>query len=169
MKINPNSPTHLSILFFGGKIKVTNNVSYIDEKGQTILIKSGINKGKIKTKKEESEIYIEGLGLKPHKDWVTKREGIYSTNEAVLRIIAKKSDTDAGKIAALMLEIRGLEKELSTYYIGTVKFIHDHDGCIHPQFSHCGYEREPGDIGGGTNTGRLSCTKPNMQQIPRGE
>lgn len=60
----------------------------------------------------------------------------------------------AKKIASLMLEIRQLSKELSTYYTSVEELIYP-DGCVHPQFNHTA-----------TATGRLSCKGPNVQNSP---
>lgn len=132
IEFNPNSPKQLSALFFGGNLKEKKDI-----------------------------IYIKGLGLKPLDKWKTKT-GSFQTNEEVLKLIAKKEDTTAGKIASLLLKSRKLNKEINTYYEGVKQFINE-KGFVHPQFSHCGY----GDGQGGTETGRLSCYKPNVQQIPK--
>lgn len=54
-----------------------------------------------------------------------------------------------------ILEMRGLQREVSTWYSGANKFIDD-NGRIHP-----------GLLQHGTVSGRLSCKKPNMQNLPR--
>lgn len=75
---------------------------------------------------------------------------------------------DAKSIASKMLEVRGYEKLTGTYYEGVKKLVYPWDNCVHPTFSHCGYgDHNQNDARGGTETGRLSCTKPNMQNIPR--
>lgn len=161
------TPYQISKLFFGGNIKGIEKVEIINELGCPIIIKSGPNKGKIKTKNEEKIYLFDGFGLVPREDWKTKRPGIYSTDDSVLKLINKKIKTDAGKIANIMLEIRGLQKEFGTYYEGFKELIYP-DNCIRGQLSHCGYSRGTG-TGGGTETGRLSSIAPNLQNIPRGD
>lgn len=78
------------------------------------------------------------------------------------------SKIDARIIASKMLEVRGLEKQIKTYYEGVSKYVYDWDSCVHPSFSHCGYgDHNTEQAGGGTQTGRLSCTRPNLQNVPR--
>lgn len=54
-----------------------------------------------------------------------------------------------------VLEYRGLVKAKGTWYDGFTKFI-DNDSRIHPGFNQTG-----------TRTSRLSCSEPNVQQLPR--
>lgn len=91
-EFNSSSNKHLSILFFGGFVKIKVDVPVLDKNGNIILTKTGNKKGDIKTKKVDSEIYIKGLGLKPLSRWKTKKEGEYQTNEKVLRIIANEKE-----------------------------------------------------------------------------
>lgn len=154
-EFNPSSPQQISLLLFGGTVKEFVNEPILNELGAPVTIKTGQNRGQIKTKRVEKLVSIQGLGLKPHKDWKTKREGVFQTNEKVLKTIAGRDKTEAGKIAKLMLEIREKEKLMGTYYEGVEKFIHT-DSCVHPCFQHVS-----------SDTGRTSCNKPNMQQIPR--
>jgi len=81
-------------LFFGGNIKVAVNVPILNELGVATLIKTGPNRGQVKTKKELINHFIPGLGLKPLPAWKMKKEGIYKTDESVLKIIAERADTD---------------------------------------------------------------------------
>lgn len=164
--INLTSPAQIALLFFGGTIKKTINVPVLNELGCPIKFKTGNRRGEIKTKKEIKEVPYKGLGLIPHKSWLTPA-GKVSVNEKVLKVIAKRPDTQAGKIAGLLLKIRTRQKELGTYYEGFQKYIHP-NGLIHGQISHCGYD-EYDKKGGGTATGRTSSIKPNLQNIPRGE
>lgn len=54
-----------------------------------------------------------------------------------------------------LLEYRSLQKALSSYGMGILKFINSVTGRIHANFFQIG-----------TPTGRLSCQEPNLQQIP---
>lgn len=59
------------------------------------------------------------------------------------------------KICDLVLEYRSYAKAKSTYYDAWVEALGE-DGRLHPSYNQHG-----------TRTGRLSCSGPNMQQIPR--
>jgi DNA polymerase I-like protein with 3'-5' exonuclease and polymerase domains len=155
---NPHSTRHLALLLFGGEV---------NDREQVVIgkYKTGSRKGQDKLQWVEKTIQIKGLGLKPHKSWVTDKGNI-SLNEKVLEAIAAKKGHIAGQIASKILELRKLQKEIGTYYEGIEELVHDWDNCIHGQFSHCGYDVD-GDTRGGTTTGRLSSFKPNLQNLPR--
>lgn len=80
-----------------------------------------------------------------------KRSEKETTDEAML-----KSHADRAPVAKALLEYRELEKLLSTCIPALVDNC-DVDGRIHPSFNI-----------GGTRTGRLSSSGPNMQQVPKG-
>jgi DNA polymerase-1 len=65
-----------------------------------------------------------------------------------------KHKQDLKQILELILEIRGLEKLLSTYYEGIEDLIYP-DGCVRTQYQHVD-----------TGTGRLSSKRPNIQNVP---
>ncbi len=160
--INFSSTKDLSFLFFGGIIEEECQVAVLNELGVQEVYKTGQKRGQLKTKKGKIQKHFQGLGLKPKADWETKKKGQYSTDESVLKVIAMKPKTDAGKIALYMLELRGLEKELGTYYKGNKRgkatgFEHliYPDGCIRGSLNHCS-----------TDTGRTASNRPNLQNIP---
>lgn len=107
------------------------------------------------TKKEEvnwnsnqqvAEIVFGEWGLSPVKITDT---GQPSTAEDILKRLAKESEG-----VDLLLEYRGHHKQWSSFIKGWKKRMMD--GRLHPSFKlH------------GTVTGRLSCTNPNLQQVPR--
>lgn len=74
----------------------------------------------------------------------------------------KKTHQD--KTAAAILELRGLEKIIGTYYestdggTGMVSLVHSTDSCIHHELIH-----------NKTSTGRLASANPNCQNIPKEE
>ncbi len=144
---NPQSPITLSALFFGAALPFEETVS------------DGFYKnGKPKSKKVKKLKIIRGLGLKPLPSWKTKRAGTYSVDEETLVYIRDNGPTSlAGEIASLMLQIRGLKKLISTYYESVSELIYP-DGYVHAQFNHTA-----------TNTGRLSCKAPNIQNSPAGD
>ncbi len=168
IEFNSSSGNHISALFFGGLFIEKELVPDLDELGNHKKFKTGQKKGELRYKYIEKEVKINGLGLKPSGHLKTKKEGVYQTNENVLNLIAKKEITDAGKVAALMLKIRYLSKQIGTYYDSTEKFVHDFDGCIHHELCHFGYDKgEDREGGGGVQTGRLSGQKPNMLNQPK--
>lgn len=152
---NLQSTYHLSALFFGGtfKIKVIEPMS--DNLGNPLLIKTGVNKGQVKYTSKVQSIHIAGMKLKPLYEWKTKHEGVFSTKEEVLKVLAKRKDTEAGQVASLLLLHRELTKQLATYYVGVINLIYP-DNLLHPSFNHVE-----------TDTGRLSCKNPNVQNQPK--
>lgn len=83
-EFNINSPRHLSLLFFGGHLKIKVKEELIGNDGQPIKFK---NKDEIKTKLIDKDTFVKGLGLEPLKEWKTKKENIYSVNEKTLLYI----------------------------------------------------------------------------------
>lgn len=154
-QINLSSPSQLSVLLFGGEIISVEDQPILNELGVPEVYKSGTRRGEIKTKKGKVTKTIKGFNLNPLEEWGTSKEGIYQTNEKVLDRIARRSDTEVGKLAAYMLETRELEKLLGTYYTAMEPLIYE-DGCIRGSINHVS-----------TDTGRTSSTKPNLQNIPR--
>lgn len=97
-----------------------------------------------------------GLRLKPYKytkDKKTKQETkTPSTDEDSLIHLGKK---DKSGFMKKLLDYRGLVKLDSTYISGLHPLLDHHDRV------HAGFKIH------GTVTGRLSCTEPNLQNIPR--
>lgn len=86
-EFNPESPTQLSILLYGGIIKITVKEPMLNSDGSIMIIKSGPNKNQIKMKNQIKEIKFAGLGITPLEDTETKKEGIYKTDEGTLKLI----------------------------------------------------------------------------------
>lgn len=164
LTFNSDSPAQVAKLFFGGTLKSKVSQVLLDELGNPIKYKTGKNKGQDKTKNVNIDLVIVGMGEKPHKDWLTPG-GSISTNDKVLSALARK-DNEAGQLAKSILEIRYINKQINTYYTGFKSLLYPFDGCLRGQLSHCGYETKE-EVRGGTNTGRLSSAKPNLQNIPR--
>jgi DNA polymerase I-like protein with 3'-5' exonuclease and polymerase domains len=141
-----------SAIFFGSEY----NVKLPTPTGE--VYKSGQKKGQAKTKLEPHDIgkvrtwqplsaLAQGAAL--------NQKGYYSVDEQVLKNCMSKSSTEYySKIADLLLQYRGIAKELGTYYEGLAKLIHT-DGKIHHNLNQCA-----------TSTGRLSSTEPNGQNLP---
>ena len=100
----------------------------------------------INSPKQLSIVLFDTLGLKPIK----KTKTGYSTNEVVLKALSKKHDVPAD-----IIKYRGLVKLRSTYVEGLQKLMDPATGRVHTSFNQTV-----------TATGRLSSSKPNLQNIP---
>ncbi|OGP14593.1 MAG: DNA polymerase I [Deltaproteobacteria bacterium GWA2_54_12] len=104
----------------------------------------------INSPKQLSELLFEKLGLKP----VKKTKTGYSTDEEVLTQLAQAHD-----VPRLIIGFRQLSKLKSTYVDAILALIDPSTGRIHTSFNQTV-----------TATGRLSSSRPNLQNIPiRGE
>jgi len=102
----------------------------------------------IASPKQMGEILFEKLGLNGGKK---TRTGAYSTDAKVLEDLADQGH----EIAAKIIEWREMAKLKSTYTDALPLAINPKTGRIHTSFSMVG-----------TNTGRLSSSEPNLQNIP---
>lgn len=164
MSFNPDSPSQLATLLFGGIIKEEVVEPVLKEDGTPFLYKSGPRQGQIKTHKKIKEKHIKGLGLVSQKQ---TESGNPSTDDEVLNSIVNTMNLDANyttytdrqidayKICKHLIKIRELGKLINTYYTSVEELIYDSNSCVHPHFSHVS-----------TDTGRLSCSKPNVQNQP---
>ncbi|HBF39961.1 MAG TPA: DNA polymerase I, partial [Firmicutes bacterium] len=100
----------------------------------------------ISSPKQLGVILFEKLGLKAPK----KTKTGYSTDAEVL-----ESLYDAHPVIPKILEYRQNVKLQSTYIDSLIVLIHPRSGRVHPTFNQAV-----------TTTGRLSCTDPNLQNIP---
>jgi DNA polymerase-1 len=97
--------------------------------------------------------------------WLTPT-GEYNTSKSVLKTIRDEYSSQEGitYIVDALLKYRKIEKIVSTYLDNKEDEIHS-DGKVHPSYWVIG-----NDYGvGGTVTGRLSSSNPNMQNIPKGD
>ncbi len=101
----------------------------------------------INSPKQLAEVLFTRLGLKPVKRTKTG----FSTNEAVLRKLAPQHE-----VPAMVLSFRELSKLKSTYVDGLLELINPSTGRIHTTFNQTV-----------TATGRLSSSRPNLQNIPQ--
>jgi len=96
--------------------------------------------------KQLSQVLFEDLKLPTIK----KTKTGFSTDEGVLTILAPKHE-----VPALILEYRQLAKLKSTYIDALPALVNPKTGRVHAQFHQTG-----------TETGRLSSSQPNLQNIP---
>ena len=100
----------------------------------------------INSPKQLSNILFNKIGLKP----VRKTKTGYSTDEGVLTELARQHE-----LPAEILSYRQLAKLKSTYADALLSLINPETGRVHTSFSQTV-----------TTTGRLSSSKPNLQNIP---
>lgn len=154
---NPSSNGQVATYLFGGKDKHTVKEPMYDEHGEWLLFKSGAKKGKARTKKVEHTVEINAR-LVPKAAWKNK-EG-YAVNNDILSEIRTElvymTDSRSVKTKEFvhnLQEYRALEKDIRTYYLGFGDMVWG-DGKIHGHFNHAT-----------TNTGRLSSSAPNLQNV----
>jgi len=77
---------------------------------------------------------------------------VTSTDEAALLELAEAGEP----LAALLLRHRDASKRASTYGADYLKWVNPRTGRIHPHFGQLG-----------SDAGRMTCSSPNLQQVPR--
>lgn len=189
---NWNSSKQVSALLFGGDLKYkaqrpsldadgklqyykkTVQVPVLDDEGNPVIIKSGKNKGLVKTKNVSEPDYDRGCKTKltdlihtlprqvePKDKWKSATPKYWSTGADVLNELGEESDLPMLKD---MLKLKNLEKDLGTYYMrenkgkttGMLTNIQELDGKVHGHLNHAV-----------TVTTRLSSSKPNLQNMSK--
>ncbi len=144
--INFNSSEQLSAVLFGGTIEVEGySLSYN-------TLKSGALK--MRKKKSKTPVVVEGLGFSTKFSQRTK-DGYWSVADSVIKQLKGRSNKQK-EFISLYTRWRKLQTILEKYttkYQDAIK-----NGYVYPSFNQT-Y----------TSTGRLSCSKPNVQQIPRAD
>ncbi len=102
--------------------------------------------------KQLGEVLFERMGIKGGRKG---KSGVYSTDVNELERIAADKDSPAAEMAARVLDWRQLSKLKSTYTDALQQQINPHTGRVHTSYSLTGAQ-----------TGRLSSTDPNLQNIP---
>jgi DNA polymerase I-like protein with 3'-5' exonuclease and polymerase domains len=147
VEFNPSSNEHLSVLLYGGTIKV--------KRREVIgLFKTGDRKGQAKERWVEHEIKFDRL-VTPLKGSELTKEGYFSTDEATLKSL--RGTKYAKELVELILTRATLEKRLTTYYTGLVDLrtsMNWKTDVLHGQLNQCV-----------ARTGRLSSSKPNLQNF----
>ena len=190
-EFNWNSSKQLSALLFGGDLKYkaprpsldengnkqyykkTTQVPVLDENGNPVIIKSGKNKGLVKTNNVSEPDYERGCKTKltdliytlprqvePKDKWKSATEGYWSVGADVLEELKSSGIV----IIKDILRLKGAEKDLGTYYMNEVKGkmtgmltnIQELDGRVHGHLNHAI-----------TATTRLSSSRPNLQNMPK--
>lgn len=173
---NWGSGKHVSALFFGGKIpyetrepngfaqkKVPQEI--LDDQGEPVRFKGGARQGQIKTRlisvdditrpkiKVNKCVFEFPRIVTPKEHWITKHPGVYSTDKDTIASLAHRGS----KVAKTIKKFNELTKDLTTYYAPVDRFLYP-DGFLHHSLNNVQ-----------TITGRLSSSKPNLQNLPRGD
>lgn len=98
--------------------------------------------------KQMGEVLFERMGLKTGKK--TKGKTGWSTDNEVLSALAEEQE-----VARLILDYRGVAKLKSTYSDALPRLVNPRTGRVHTSYNQTV-----------TNTGRLSSSDPNLQNIP---
>jgi DNA polymerase I-like protein with 3'-5' exonuclease and polymerase domains len=148
---NPNSGDHLSCLLYGGSIKLSRKVP-------AGFYKTGARKGEVKERWEDYQVELPRL-FTPPKGSELAKEGYFSTDEATLKSLKSRNQHSLKAIQTLLTR-SDLEKRVSTYYRGLLKLATElnwKENKIHGQLNQCV-----------ARTGRLSSSKPNLQNFDGG-
>ncbi len=116
------------------------------EELQEKIFKSACFEFNIDSPKQLQDVLFNRLGLKPIKQTKTG----HSTDVEVLEKLADKHECPR-----LILDYRSLVKLKNTYLDNLTDFLNPKTGRIHASFNQTG-----------AGTGRLSCSDPNLQNIP---
>ena len=131
------------------KVKIENDLQ-AEEVKQTFFKAVGkeINIG---STKDLHELMFGYLKIKPHPDYVSKTTKKPSADAAAIEFYSQKHPE-----LQHILDYRGLMKATSTYIDGFMKEIHPLTGRVHPSY-----------FQNSTATGRLACSGPALQTIPK--
>lgn len=146
-EFNTESGDHLSALLYGGTI-------VIPRKEVVGIYKTGDRKGQEKLGWKDYSFYMPRL-VKPLAGSELKKAGYWATGADVLKSLKPKGE--AKKIVDTILELAKLEKIVSTYYQGLPALREKMNwgvNMLHGNLNQCV-----------ARTGRLSSTKPNLQNI----
>lgn len=155
-KLNPESGDQLSVVLFGGDYKHDCSEPILTDDGEEVLFKSGIKKGLVRTKKVQKSKTITGFAVNPKEEWALKKEGFYSTDEDTIKTLLIEAEGPLKVFLEGVLLLRTLSKDNGTYHKGYSALVHT-DGFIHHNLNTSK-----------TNTGRLSSSAPNMQNLSGG-
>lgn len=155
----PTSNAQLARVVFGGVHKAKIEQAVTDEDGYLVLYKTGKRKGEPKTKKVLVEYELPSQVASMENDLaVMMKNGAWKFDDDVVKAVLKRvKGLPAYDVLRYMLrtllKARKLAKDVSGFYMPFINLTYA-DGKLHPSFQHTS-----------TDTGRLSCTSPNVQQL----
>jgi len=145
------SPLQMATLLWGGPIKTVRQERVRDAEGIPAFYKSGPKKGEPKYRTAEGEVMHPGLTTQRTRDHFERFNWKKNADiQALSRI--KLHDSKTKQLCEDLIEFRTLAKSASTYfdpYIDRACL-----GRVHPSYNHTIAQ-----------TGRLTSSKPNMQNI----
>lgn len=170
VEFNPSSSTQLALLLFGYSApQKPQELSKLPK-----YVQNHYNNGDFEAmRKAGYEVSEKGeiFKLKPENDKILKncfrfkvtattKKGAPQTNSDTLWKISNLKFTNKRKqegtqMCRLLLEYKKLDKLHSAFIVGLKEQLYD-DGKAHPSFNIIG-----------TDSGRLSCSSPNLQQLPK--
>jgi len=147
---NPNSGDMLSAFLYGGDILRDGKEDYI------FTYKSG----RTATKQRSVKIPHHFVGMfKPLEKTELAKDGFWATNEPTLTTLLEKAKGEYAYVLETILHRAKLEKRRGTYYEGYLKRMVEmgwDDNIVHTSYNQCV-----------ATTGRLSSTKPNVQNLEK--
>ena len=153
---NPSSNLQLKTMIFGGTIKVKIDFYQKDENDVFIVYKTGAKRGNKKSIKKEIYIPIPTFLDVSTKHYESINDSVDDENlNKIIKLLKNKGYilSVSSEFLERILEYRKLNKEYSTYFVGYLAEVAS-DNRIHTSFNHTV-----------TRTGRLSSSKPNLQNI----
>jgi len=149
---NLDSPAQKAVALFGGVLKEDILENILDENGEPVLFKTGLRSGEIKQRRAVKETEVNGLFDPVELKIPTTDSGQYSTGKLALAML--KGKTPEQKRVIELLGKRSPLSKLKSGYFDSIPEIQI-GGFIHGNLNQAL-----------TVTGRLSCSKPNLQNIP---
>jgi DNA polymerase I-like protein with 3'-5' exonuclease and polymerase domains len=153
-EFNPNSNKQLSAVLFGGELSVVRKDKMLDDDGNVLLFKSGLKKGLERTKNTSYTFNLEGIFNPEDVKAVQGKGGSFPVGDDVIMKLIRIQELP---MLSDIRVLREYKKQLTTYFEGYSSLVFP-DGCIHGSLNHCQ-----------TNTGRLSSSQPNLQNISNKE
>lgn len=153
---NVGSNDVVSRMLFGGSYKYKELEPVLGEDGSPVRYKSGMKKGQVKYKNVEKVAGVPRT-YTPEDGWETKKAGTFQVGDDIIKALKKEKDTP---FLSKVLQHRALTKDLSTYFTGysALAWWEGDKHFIHGELNMCS-----------TDTGRLSSSKPNLQNLSKKE
>jgi DNA polymerase I-like protein with 3'-5' exonuclease and polymerase domains len=152
LDISISSAQQCSAYIFGGSVKEDYVEEVTDDLGNAVHYKSGEKKGERKTRKSKRD---RAFTQRIHPDVVRSirgKSGYYSLDDGVLKNLC----TNKVEVAERILAYRTRYKTYNSFLKAYMDILHGLDSdFIHPNINSTA-----------TATGRLSQSKPNLQQVP---